>query len=395
MTSRVMTRSARRVSVTAAAVAAGIVAAGCGSTTAAPHSSAAVSRAVPVPITSLDTSTATAAGTWAVALMGGPANQDNNFWQLFVRPAASSRWQLVTPPGTADNGGLVLAGGGASMVTAFRPSQLLTFTPLTTTTDGGRAWSALNPLDARLATTPDALAASPPSGTLAALLADGTAELGGGSRNWKTLATTRTVADTTAGRQCGLTALTAVGYTPSGVPLLAGACSRPGQAGIFAGSSGTWQSAGPALPTEVDRQDITVLRLARTANQVVALLAAGTGHDVSLFASWSADGGATWTLSPALPLRGAAMASASFGFAGSVGVIAGDQADVVAGAGVQWHALPVLPAGTATLVPGSSGGPDAMAVAGSTLTVWQLLPGATGWTKSQVIHVPIQYGSSS
>jgi hypothetical protein len=392
MMSRVRTRSARRVSVTAAAVTAAIVAAGCGSTTAAPHSSAA-SRAVPT--ASLDTSTVTAAGTWAVAAMGGPASQNNDFWQLFVRPAASSRWQLVTPPGTADNGGLVLAGGGASMVTAFRPSQLLTFTPLTTTSNGGRAWSALNPLDARLATTPDALAASPAGGTLAALLSDGTAELGGGSPNWKTLATTRTVAATTAGRRCGLTALTAVGYTPSGVPLLAGACSRPGTAGIFAGSDGTWQSAGLVLPTAVARQDITVLRLTRTANQVVAVLAAGTGHDVRLFACWSADGGANWTLSPALPLRGAAMASASFGFAGSVGVIAGHHAHVVTGAGVQWHALPALPAGTATLVPSSSGGPDAMAVAGSTMTVWQLLPGASDWTKAQVIRVPIQYGSSS
>jgi hypothetical protein len=392
MMNRVRTRSARRVSVTAVAVTAGIVAAGCGNTTATPHSSAA-SRAVPT--ASLDTSTATAAGTWAVAVMGGPASQDDNFWQLFVRPVASSRWRLVTPPGTADNGGLVLAGGGGSMVTAFRPSQLLTFTPLTTTTDGGRAWSALNPLDARLATTPDALAASPAGGMLAALLADGTAELGGRSPNWKTLATTRTVAATTAGRRCGLTALTAVGYTPSGVPLVAGACSRPGTAGIFTGSEGTWQSAGPALPTAVARQDITVLRLSRTANQVVALLAAGTGHDVRLFASWSADGGANWTVSPALPLRRATMASASFGFAGSVSVIAGDHADVVTGAGVQWHALPALPAGTATLVPGSSGSTDAMAVDGSTLTVWQLRPGASNWTKSQIIHVPIQYGSSS
>jgi hypothetical protein len=387
-----MNRAARRASLaaTAAAAAAALVA-GCGSTTATPRNFA---TSPAVPASSLDTSMATAAGTWAVTVMGGPASQYDNFWQVFVRPAASSRWQLVTPPGTADNGGLVLASGGEAMITAFRPSQLLTYTPLTTTSDSGQAWSALSPLDARLASTPDALAAPPASGTLAALLADGTAELTGAGSHWRTLATVRTVAASTAGRRCGLTALTAVGYTPSGVPLLAGACSRPGTAGIFAPVHGAWQSAGPALPAALAREHIAVLRLSRTTSQVVALLAAGSGHGVSLFASWSADDGAHWTLSPALPLRGAAMASASFGSAGSVGVIAGDHADVVTGAGRRWHALPALPTGTTTLVPAASGQADAMAVAGATLTVWQFLPGTSDWAKAQVISVPIQYGSS-
>ena len=44
------------------------------------------------------------------------------FWEVFVRPATSSTWRLVTPPGVADNGGLVAAadagerahGGGAA-----------------------------------------------------------------------------------------------------------------------------------------------------------------------------------------------------------------------------------------------------------------------------------------
>ena len=52
-----------------------------------------------------------------------------------------------------------------------------------------------------------------------------------------------------------------------------------------------------------------------------------------------------------------------------------------------------MPTGTATLAQGTgSGGYDALAVAGSRLTVWRLNAGA--WTKSQVISVPIQYGSS-
>ena len=387
-----MTRSARRGNVAAAVAAGAILAAGCGSTIAAPHSPAASPA---VPRSSLDTSTATAAGTWAVAVMGGPASQENNFWQLFVRPAASSQWKLVTPPGTADNGGLVIAGGSQSLVTAFRPSQDLTYTPLIETSDGGQAWSTLSPLDARLANAPDALAIPPASGTMMALLTDGTAEqTAGGSASWKSFATPRTVAATTAGRSCGLSALTAAGYTPSGEPLVAGVCSRPGTAGIFAAISGTWQQAGPQIPAAYVRQHVTVLRLTRTASQLVTLLAAGSGHDVSLLAGWSGDNGEHWTLSPALPLRGAVMDSASFGSAGTVAVIAGGRADVVTSSGRQWQALPALPPGTATLAPGTSGEPEALAVAAATLTVWQLVPGASDWTKAQVIHVPIQYGSS-
>jgi hypothetical protein len=45
--------------------------------------------------------------------MGGSAAEHNNFWQLFVRPAATGKWRLATPPGVASNGGLVVASPGA------------------------------------------------------------------------------------------------------------------------------------------------------------------------------------------------------------------------------------------------------------------------------------------
>ncbi|HTA10445.1 MAG TPA: hypothetical protein VK836_18130 [Streptosporangiaceae bacterium] len=384
--------TSRLITAATAMLATAVLAVGCGSTS--PHSRGS---AAPVSMTaaSLNTSVATAGGTWATVVMGGAASQYNNFWQLFSRPAGSSTWMLATPPGTADNGGLVVAGGSQFLVTAFRPSQDLTYTPLIQTGDGGQAWSALSPLDAPLASTPDALATPSASGTMMALLTDGTAEqTAGGSASWKTLATPQTIAATTAGRSCGLSAFTAAGYTPSGVPLLAGACSKPGTAGIFASIGGTWQQAGPQIPAAFADQDVAVLRLTRVGGQLVTLLAAGSGHDVSLLAGWSADNGGHWTLSPALPLRAATMDSASFGNAGAVAVMAGGRADVVSGSGTQWQALPALPPGTATLAPVASGEPEALAVAAATLTVWQLVPGASDWTKAQVIHVPIQYGSS-
>jgi hypothetical protein len=129
------------------------------------------------------------AGTWAVAVMGGSA-ASHNFGQLFIRPAGSQRWKLVTPPGVPDNGGLVLAAAGPSLITGFRPSQYLTYTPLTTTADGGQAWSSTGSLDGALANVPDALAPAPRTGRLLALLADGTARLPAPAyTKWTTLAT--------------------------------------------------------------------------------------------------------------------------------------------------------------------------------------------------------------
>ena len=57
-----------------------------------------------------------------------------------------------------------------------------------------------------------------------------------------------------------------------------------------------------------------------------------------------------------------------------------------------WRALPPVPAGTQVLAPATSGSYDALAVAGSRLTVWRLAQGA--WAKVQQVTVPLQYGSS-
>jgi hypothetical protein len=74
-------------------------------------------------------------------------------------------------------------------------------------------------------------------------------------------------------------------------------------------------------------------------------------------------------------------------------LLGGGRAETIGGPGGSWQALPALPTGTATLAPGSgSFSYDALAVAGSRLTVWRLAAGA--WAKVQVINVPITYGSS-
>ncbi len=232
--------------------------------------------ASPAPPPSLATSLVTPTGTWAVVVMGGSAASHNNFWQLFTRPYRDSPWQLVTPPGVASNGGLVLAAPGTGPVVAgFRPSQDLAYSPLAITHDNGATWTPAI-LDAGLADVPGALAAAPSGGRLLALLTNGTIKLSTpGATAWTTLATHRTLAASTAASRCRPGNLTATAFSPSGAPLLAADCTRPGTAGIFAYTDQTWHLAAPTLPAPTHRKNVTVLRLTTTTGITTALLAHG------------------------------------------------------------------------------------------------------------------------
>ena len=234
----------RRTPLIAAAAVLAMAAAACGSVT-----SRGAPRAAPLPPPGLATSLDTTGGSWAVAVLGGSAARHNNFWQLFVRPAKSAAWRLVTPPGVASNGGLVLAGlpgsAGRSVIAGFRPSQDLAFSPLASTRDDGASWRAAV-LDAGLADVPDALAAAP-DGRLLALLASGEIQQAGpGAAAWSPLTSVHALAAAQAGRRCAPASAAAVTFSPSGDPLLAATCSRPGVAGIFSYAAGTWRPAGPA-----------------------------------------------------------------------------------------------------------------------------------------------------
>jgi len=365
-----------------------LLAAGCGSQ-AAP----ATTPSLRVQTAPLSTSLVTPQGTWAVTVMGGSAASHNNFWQLFVRPVGASHWSLVTPEGVADNGGLVAASGtgGTSLLVGFRPSLELAYSPLATSADTGKNWTP-GLLDAALADVPDAMAVAP-SGRTLALLSDGSideaatagAATGG---QWSRLSTLSALAASAPGRGCGLVAVNAVSFGPNNVPMAAGSCERRGVAGIFADTGSAWQAAGPVLPAGFGGDQIQVLGLTSTKEGNAALLLAGD----ELLAAWSDRG--HWTVSGPDAASGGVSAS-GFGADGSVWVLlGGGRAEAIGEAGSAWQALPPVPAGTSTLAPGtSSGGYDALAVAGSRLTVWQL--GAGAWTKAQVISVPIQYGSSS
>jgi len=389
--------------VALAGLAAAGAVAGCG---IAPAATRPASSEDPGGITApgLASSVAVADGaSWAVVEMGGSAAQHDNFWELFVRPAGSTNWKLATPVGVASNGGIVVTSSGPdALLTGFRPSQDLTFSPLAATTDAGRDWSQGNVLDAGLADLPGALA-SGPGGRLLAITDAGDIETGTpGGASWTRLTTTRAVAAAAASRGCGITSLTAVAWTGAGQPMLAGDCRSRGTAAIFVLRGGAWQAAMPSLPAAVRREPVSVIGLNAAGSRITAILATGTGRSTAVLAAWSADNGSSWTFS--LPLSTgpatAGLPSVSFGADGSASLMLPASHAVSGGAVIGWRAagwqsLPKLPVGTATLSATATGQPEALVAQGGTLTAWQLgSSGTRPWTLLQTVHVTIPYGSS-
>jgi hypothetical protein len=398
-------RPARRRAWAAAAAAAagGCLLAGCSSAPA--PAPAAVPSAATAP---LATSLVQAGGqAWAIVAMGGSA-ADDSFWEVFTRPLGSSQWALVTPPGVADNGGLVAAVPPAAqgLDVAVRPSQNLTFSPLALTGNGGKTWNT-GLVDASVAAVPGALALG--GGRMLVLLTDGAIDQASSAATaWTRLAAPGAIAGSAAGRDCHVTALTAVSLTAAGTPLVGASCARPGVAGIFTQAGGSWQATGPSLTGRLAGEPVRVLRIAQfsadsgtgTGAGTMALLQAGSGDGdrgpASLLAAWTTDG-THWTLSPPLPVNGAQVLSsgAGPGSAAAWVLLAGGRAATIAGPGVAWYALPALPHGTAVLATGPGGVLNALAVSGNTaLTVFQMTP-AGAWQQAQVISVPVQLGSSS
>jgi hypothetical protein len=383
-----------------AAIASSVALAACSSSSSSASSSSSSSgdsTAASVPAVSLATSLGTASDSWAIV----PMTANPTFWEVFVRPAKSATWQLVTPPGIADNGGLVAAAdSGRSLTVAVRPSQDLTFTPLASTADAGASWSTGGPLSAGVAASPGALAVS--GSELAVLLGNGTIEASSDAGStWRTLAKPGTIAASAAGKKCGTVGVTGVSFGPLPTEVLAaGTCGATGTAGFFDYSSADgWQRLSLPVSGPLVRLDAGT-----------ALVRAKAGLTVVWPGGWSAyaplessskPSHAAWTASAPLPVTSAVIASGGLtgttaALGGGVWVLMpGGQAATIGGPGQQWLLLPPTPAHTSVLASGPGDSVDALAVSGSTLTVWQLDRGSTIWTKAQTLSVPISYGSSS
>jgi hypothetical protein len=331
--------------------------------------------------TSIDTAT----DDWAVV----PVAANPAFWQVFVRPVNSSTWQLVTPPGVQSTGGIALAAGGASSVTAaVRPTQDLLYSPFAATSDSGSTWSTEAPINAAVASSPDALSAY--GSKLVALLSNGAIDTSSNAgATWSTLTKPGAIAASAAGKACGGTVrVTSVSFGPAGTDVLAGGtCGTGGTTAMFSYSPGTgWQRV--SLPTSGQVVQLT---------GETALVLGKSG----LSALWGGStASAAWSASAALPFSGTITASGTLAGSGAWVLLSGGRAATISapaanGAAPQWLLLPPVPAHTRVLASGPGGATEALAVSGATLTVWQLAPNATVWSKVQTINVPIQYGSAS
>jgi hypothetical protein len=326
----------------------------------------------------------------------GAQSGANRFWELFWRPTPGAGWTLVTPPGVADNGGLALAPGPAFLV-GFLPSANLHFSPLASTTDGGRTWTP-RVLPAGLASTPDSLAVGGDGATAALTSAKGgTVLVEPRGSGWKAVASAHSLASVAAARRCGLDDITAVALAASGALLVGGSCTHAGQIALYAHDGAGWRSAAPQLPRSLARRDVSVLSLSQTATTTFALLDV-TGATDALVTAWSTNGGLRWQQTDPLPLPGGSRLLAAGSGPGATTYVLTQAKSLSLNAAsprsVSWVALPAPPSGTAAVALGTSDD-HALVVHGAVFADWQLDAGAHTWREIALAKIPIQYGSSS
>jgi hypothetical protein len=355
-----------------------------------------VVRAARPPAAPISASTTTPTGSSVLFAMGHLDQPENTFWELFLRPAASSSWVLQTPPGVASNGGLVSAASPSGQWTVgFLISAFLKFSPLAQSADGGTSWST-GELPSPLTSAPDALAVGS-TGDVLALVGTGSQRVlqtTGDLSAWNTVTTRRTLK--AAASSCGVQKVTAVAYNPAGERLVGVSCAHRGQIGILVGTAtSTWHDIGPSLGSGSS----AVTRLVQTPDGVAGLAQVQSGTRASVVGFWGNGSTAPWAASATLsvPAGWSVEATATGGGTGDgLAVLLGSgdsrRVAVVTGPGASWVTLPPAPRGaSAVSVIGTE--VDTFVVASSKLAVWR--DGAAGWVRAASITVPVPYGSSS
>lgn len=359
-------------------------------------------------------SSTTPALATAVLAMGTLSDPANTFYELFDRPTGASGWTLATPPGVADNGGLVVGPSSSGAVTAgFLPAADLTFSVLATRPAGSTQWS---PGDApgTLAAEPDALATGP-SGQIAAVQKGSGTPVEAqapGAMSWHGLTTAAALTGASGG--CRVTRITSVAVTASGVPYVGARCTGT-EVGIFVPTdpsasstsaltapAGGWTRSGPILGSS-GVSATTVLRLQADGDGVSGLVEGSASGRSSLVGVWGGTGSGIVASPTSLtvPSGWSVLATATGGSGGGDGqglaVLLGSSSSLrltgVAGPGQPWVSYATPPAGT-TAVALVGGEADAFAPSGSTLHVWAAT-GTGPWHQVAQLTVPIQYGSSS
>ena len=395
------------IAATVALLVVAAVTSACGSGTSGTATPALAPAAPSLPVASGVTSPSTSA---VLLPMGHLDDPTNTFWELFLRPSGSPAWTLHTPPGVADNGGLVAAvPTTGALAVGFLPSQDLRFSPVSLTTDGGGTWSP-GQLPVALEAAPDALSVGP-DGRLAAVAATAGQTLltsTGDPTTW--LSTVSRAAVAREVPTCGVGRLSAVAFDPAGGLALGLQCTRRGVIGLAVASPPTatgpvagrrWTVTSATVPTGVGDAISTVLRLESTDAGLQALAELRSGSSSWLGALWAPTAAGRWTRSAALPVPSgwSVQATATGGANGrGVAVLLSSGADrrieEIEGPGSAWTAVPSVPVSAATLA-WLGGETDVFVGSNSHLSIWTSTVTAAGWSRTASITVPIQYGSSS
>jgi hypothetical protein len=332
--------------------------------------------------------------------MGNLAQPLNTFWQIFMQRPGSAQWTLVTPPGTADNGGLVVDTTATTIEAGFLPSADLKFSPIVAAPAASIHWRSLGLLQEAFSSLPDSFAST--SGERYALLASGGGQVVGAppsQSTWRYVTSGRQLGSVGAGLRCGVERLSAI--TTAAPSLYVGADCSHAVSGVFSLRNGHWSLAPIHLPASFGSGSSSVLRLTVTrarSTRLAGLLSGGPAGDL-LAATWSSGAAGGWVVSEPLDVgRGARLVTSGFGpqaqqvvaWRTSGGAL---RAAVIDGPHQPWLTLPAPPRGTAALVV-ESAGLEALAADSALLTVWRLDPRARRWTAVQRMQVPIELGSS-
>ena len=339
----------------------------------------------------------------AIVPMGHLQDPANRFFQMFTRVGAS--WRISTTVGVGTNGGIIVASPSNGLV-AIPPWGTSRLTAVSGLVAGRQRIGASGEVLPGLVAGPSSISVDAASGVAAAITSSGSV------LRWTTsdpvprrVGTTYALRQSAAGQRCAVTSLTAVAVTSGGSIVVGAGCSKSGEVGLFERTAaGQWINEGhlPLGPAQV-------VRLDAVGDGVVGLAATTQGSPTlhSFSVVHAADGLVASTVGAGLSLHGRTLRSTDFSSSSATSYVV----STIGGSTVR--AWSIAPGGPVTALgppigssvqavvatapsrgAGSTRVISALGVAGGTLTVWTLNSSAETWTKGQVIHVAIPYGSA-
>ena len=209
----------------------------------------------------------------SIVPMGNLNDPENTFFQTFTSRSDSS-WSLSTPPGIATNGGVTLSSPSNGAI-AVLPYYALHLSALSRLVDGvssqdGEALTSL-------LKAPSAIAKSPRSGALFVVTKNGAVlEQMGSTKPFTTVTSLSALKKTSAGKRCGVQAITGIAIQSDESLALGVRCAASGTTGVLIRSGSTWTGSltskvGPCSVVRIDPSGAGVVALVRTGGMKAAL----------------------------------------------------------------------------------------------------------------------------